>query len=72
MTREVALREPHERLRSPGHDKHVPPDFFKRYKPTYLNVGIWPRQSFPPFPGALLLGPTELDGYVLWAIPSAP
>ncbi len=72
VTREVALREPHKDLRSPGHDKFVQPEYFSRYKPTYLQVGIWPERSFPPRPGAVRVGPTELDGVVLWALPSKP
>ena len=70
VTREVAMREPHTELRSPGHDKVVPPEFFSKYKPTYLDVGICLQESFPPFQGAVRVGPTELNGIVLWAFPS--
>ncbi|MEM9801098.1 MAG: hypothetical protein AAGA20_12295 [Planctomycetota bacterium] len=70
VTREVALREPHETLRSPGHDKVVPPTFFLRDEPTYLDAGIWPEASFPP-PAAAgrqleVLGPAERPGWVVW------
>ncbi len=71
VTREVALREPHLDLRSPGHDKFVPRDFFLKYKPTYLAVGIWQEAAFPPSPGVVRIGPTELDGIVLWALPGS-
>ena len=71
VTREVALREPHETLRSPGHDKAVPPEFFSKYRPTYLDVGICLQESFPPREGARRVGPTELKGVVLWALPGS-
>lgn len=45
VTREVALRDPLPQATSPGHDKAVPPEFFSRYKPTFLD-GAW-------FPGGL-------------------
>ncbi|MEM1453004.1 MAG: hypothetical protein AAGI22_28135 [Planctomycetota bacterium] len=75
VTREVALREPHATLRSPGHDKVVPPEYFLRYDPTYLDVGIWPEANFPPPAMAgvrlLRLGPAERPGWILWARPGA-
>ncbi len=45
VTREVALRAPLPQATSPGHDKTVPPEFFNRYKPTFL-ASAW-------FPGGL-------------------
>ncbi|WP_145198673.1 hypothetical protein [Planctomycetes bacterium Poly30] len=69
VTREVAMLEPHEELRSPGHDKVVPPAFFAKYHPTYLNVGVCSQAQFPPVRGAVRLGNTERDGVVLWAVP---
>jgi hypothetical protein len=45
VTREVALRDPLPQATSPGHDKAVPPEFFSRYKPTFMD-GAW-------FPGGL-------------------
>ena len=74
VTREVALREPHATLRSPGHDKLVPAEFFARYEPTYYDAGIWPVAEFPPPAkrGRLLLqlGDAERPGWILWAEPS--
>ncbi len=49
VTREVALREPLEGRNSPGHDKTVPPTFFLKYRPTYLDACIYPmdRRRYP-------------------------
>lgn len=73
VTREVAMREPHAQLRSPGHDKTVPPTFFLKDNPTYLTAGVAPEQAI----GALrqrvgpiaVLGPTERAGEVVWVLP---
>ncbi len=73
VTREVALREPHARLRSPGHDKVVPPEFFARYEPTYYDAGVWPEATFPPAAKAgrrlQVLGPAERAGWIVWVEP---
>lgn len=71
VTREVAMREPHKQLRSPGHDKVVPPKFFAKYHPTYLNVGVCRQSQFPPVRGAVRVGSTEREGVVLWAVPGS-
>lgn len=73
VTREVALREPHEQLRSPGHDKTVPPAFFLKDEPTYLAAGVAPGAAIPALRQRLgpiaVLGPTELEGEVVWVLP---
>ena len=70
VTREVAMRPPHAQLRSPGHDKVVPAEFFLRYDPTFLDAGLCAADAFPPRAkgGARLevLGPGEVPGSVLW------
>ena len=70
VTREVAMRPPHEELRSPGHDKVVPPEFFLRLDPTFLDAGLCAASAFPPRQkaGARVeaLGPGERPGTVLW------
>jgi hypothetical protein len=70
VTREVAMRPPHEELRSPGHDKVVPPEFFLRLNPTFLDAGLCAASAFPPRQkaGARVeaLGPGERPGTVLW------
>ncbi len=70
VTREVALRPPHKVLRSPGHDKAVPPEFFLRHDPTFLDAGLCAAAAFPPPQKAgtrvEALGPGERPGSVLW------
>ncbi len=73
VTREVALREIGPQLRSPGHDKMVPPTFFLKDEPDYLTAGVAPsggiaalRQRFGP---VVVLGPTEDSGEVVWVLP---
>lgn len=73
VTRSVAMRPPHEELRSPGHDKVVPPEFFLDQNPTYLDAGVWPEATFPPAQKAgrrlLVLGPAGRPGWILWVEP---
>ena len=70
VTREVAMRPPHQELRSPGHDKAVPPEFFLRYSPTFLDAGLCAANAFPPRQKAgarvEVLGPGGRPGTVLW------
>lgn len=70
VTREVALREPHEQLRSPGHDKTVPAAFFAKYRPTYLQVGLARPQNLEILSRQIgpleVIGDTEIPGVVLW------
>ncbi len=70
VTREVALREAHEQLRSPGHDKTVPADFFAKYRPTYFQVGLERPQNLGRLQGQIgpveIVGDTELPGVILW------
>ena len=70
VTREVAMRPPHQELRSPGHDKVVPAEFFLRLDPTFLDAGLCAASAFPPRQkaGARVeaLGPGERPGTVLW------
>ena len=70
VTREVAMRPPHSQLRSPGHDKVVPAEFFLRYEPSYLDAGLCAAAAFPPPAKAgarvEVLGPGERPGTVLW------
>lgn len=70
VTREVAMRPPHQELRSPGHDKVVPAAFFLRRAPTFLDAGICPAAAFPPRQKAgrrvEVLGAGERPGTVLW------
>ncbi|MDG1051522.1 MAG: hypothetical protein P8R46_15035 [Planctomycetota bacterium] len=70
VTREVAMRPAHAQLRSPGHDKVVPADFFMRYNPTFVDAGLCAAKAFPPRAkaGARLevLGEGERPGSVLW------
>ena len=70
VTREVAMRPPHQELRSPGHDKVVPAEFFLRLDPTFLDAGLCNASAFPPRQkaGARVeaLGPGERPGTVLW------
>lgn len=42
VTRSVSEREPRADQRSPGHDKTVPPDFFRDMNPTYLDAFWYP------------------------------
>ena len=42
VTREVALLDAGPRLRSPGHDKMVPPTFFLKDRPSFLMAGVGP------------------------------
>jgi len=42
VTLEVARREAEPQRVSPGHDKHVEPDFFFPRRPTYLEAGLAP------------------------------
>lgn len=42
VTRSVSEREPRADRRSPGHDKTVPPDFFRDMNPTYLDAFWYP------------------------------
>ena len=73
MTREVALREAGPQLRSPGHDKMVPPTFFLKDEPDYLTAGVVQgaglaalRQRLGP---VVVLGPTEAPGELVWVLP---
>ena len=70
VTREVAMRPAHEQLRSPGHDKVVPPQFFAKDRPTFLNVGLVAAEQAAAFgqrvQGFQVLGPTTREGQVLW------
>lgn len=75
VTREVALLPPHADLRSPGHDKNVPPTFFLKDDPTFLTAGVAPRGAIEVLRerlrglGALeVLGPTEGTDEVLWVV----
>ncbi|MEL6712587.1 MAG: hypothetical protein AAFP86_02365 [Planctomycetota bacterium] len=72
VTREVALREPHEELRSPGHDKMVPSTFFLKDRPDYLGVGIAPGSAADAVRarGWLVLGATERPDELLWGEPT--
>lgn len=73
VTREVALREAGPQLRSPGHDKMVPPTFFLKDEPDYLTAGVVQgaglaalRQRLGP---VVVLGPTEAPGELVWVLP---
>jgi hypothetical protein len=72
LAREVARLPPSAELRSPGHDKFVGPEFFAPWRPTYDDVGLWPASELERLPQAdraVVLGPSERDGFVLWAVP---
>lgn len=71
VTREVAMRKPNKDLRSPGHDKVVPRNFFFKYRPTYINAGICEEANWPPTRGSIKLGPTERPGTVVWLVRGA-
>ena len=76
VTREIALGPPAEERRSPGHDKAVLPDFFRKDAPTFLKVKLWgagqplPEDVVPEGPGKDLVRVLEPGhgfppGYVL-------
>jgi len=72
LSREVAALPPAPERRSPGHDTFVGPEFFLAERPTFLEVGIWPRERIAahPYAGRLVvLGASERDGYLLWGLP---
>jgi hypothetical protein len=72
LAREVARLPPSAELRSPGHDKFVDPEFFAPWRPTYDDVGLWPEQDLARHPRAgraVVLGPSERAGFVLWVVP---
>jgi hypothetical protein len=72
LAREVALLPPTPERRSPGHDKFVGADFFAPWRPTYDDVGLWPAQDLARHPyadRAVVLGPSERAGSVLWVVP---
>jgi hypothetical protein len=72
LARDVALLPPTPELRSPGHDKFVGADFFAPWRPTYDDVGLWSAQDLARHPyadRAVVLGPSERAGFVLWVIP---
>ena len=73
VTREVALRPAPDELRSPGHDKNVPPEFFLRegHRPTWLGVALAPAEAAAAAAarGYVVIGPTERPGEVLLGVP---
>jgi len=73
VTREVALRPAPDELRSPGHDKNVPPGYFLRegHRPTWLGVALAPAEAAAAARarGYVVIGPTERQGEVLLGVP---
>ena len=73
VSREVALRDPLPQATSPGHDKTVPPEFFSRYDPTFMDCAWFPggvrglRLYRDENPGVLREGlkPQDLSGWEL-------
>jgi hypothetical protein len=71
LSREVAQRTPLPQATSPGHDKTVPPEFFSRYNPTFLDCAWFPggvtalRKYREQHPGVLRAGlePQALDDW---------
>lgn len=50
VTREVALRPAATGRKSPGHDKAVPPEYFIKDQPTYLDAFLFPMKLQLPKP----------------------
>lgn len=78
VTREVSERDPLPKPTSPGHDKAVPKEFFKKDRPTYLDAFLWPEDKpLPPDVDATKLVAVPLDagalgirpGWTLWLEP---
>ncbi len=72
LSREVARQPKSSERRSPGHDTFVPAEFFLDQEPTFLEVGLWPAARLAAHPYAarlVVLGPSEREGFVLWALP---
>lgn len=72
VTREVALLDAGPRLRSPGHDKMVPPTFFLKDRPSFLMAGVGPGTALVgaqhPLGPVVVLGPSEKPGEVVWVV----
>ncbi|MEZ6013503.1 MAG: hypothetical protein R3F49_00185 [Planctomycetota bacterium] len=72
LSREVARLPKVAEQRSPGHDTFVSAEFFAGERPTYYDVGLWPRALLARHPYAgriVVLGPSARDGFVLWVLP---